>query len=174
VATENTDWCEPEGRGSHWAIRSDKTDQLGSNRWGFKPEVGYSRRFGNWLLDTYGGVWFYTTNHEFFSYNQYFSGLQMQSENPVGAFEGHLSYDVKARLWFSVDGNFWWGGETTLKVANPLTRQEGSRVGVTASIPISKHQSAKVNYSNGAYISYGGNYQNISAAWQYSWIGRPN
>ena len=137
----------------------------GSNRWAFKPEVGYSRRFGSWLLDTYG---------EFFSYNQFFPGLQMQSENPVGVFEGHLSYDVKLRLWVSLDGNFWWGGETTLKLANPLTRQEGSRVGLTASIPISKHQSVKVSYNNGAYISYGGNYQNISVARQYSWIGHPN
>ena len=26
------------------------------NRWAFKPELGYSRRLGNWLLDGYGGT----------------------------------------------------------------------------------------------------------------------
>jgi hypothetical protein len=26
------------------------------NRWAFKPELGYSRRWGNWVLDGYGGV----------------------------------------------------------------------------------------------------------------------
>jgi hypothetical protein len=51
--------------------------------------------------------------------------------------------------------------------------QRNSRAGVTASIPITKHQSVKVSYNNGAYISYGGNYQNISVGWQYSWIGWP-
>jgi len=54
------------------------------------------------------------------------------------------------------------------------TKQTGSRIGVTASFPISKHQSIKVSYSDGTYIVFGGNYQNVSVAWQYSWLGRPN
>ena len=33
----------------------------GTNRWAFKPEVGVSRRWGHWTLDTYGAVWFFTT-----------------------------------------------------------------------------------------------------------------
>ena len=41
------------------------------------------------------------------------------------------------------------------------------------SIPYSKHQSVKIAYSDGAYIRFGGNYQNVSVAWQYSWFGRP-
>ena len=147
----------------------------GNNRWGFKPEVGYSERWGHWLVDVYGGVWFYTINQEFFSYNQYFPGRQSQSENPVGVIESHLSYDVKPRLWFSLDGNFWHGGETSLNgIPNPVTLQQSSRVGVTAAIPITKHQGLKFSYSNGAYINYGGNYQTVSVAWQYSWIGRPD
>jgi hypothetical protein len=40
-------------------------------------------------------------------------------------------------------------------------------------MPISKHQSLKFSYNNGAYINYGGNFQNVSVAWQYSWIGWP-
>jgi len=28
--------------------------------------------------------------------------------------------------------------------------------------------------SFGAYIGFGGDYLNVSAAWQYSWFGRPN
>jgi len=31
----------------------------------------------------------------------------------------------------------------------------------------------KVSYSDGTYIRFGGNYQNVSAAWQYYWMGRP-
>ncbi len=37
------------------------------NRWAFKPELGYSQRWGHWVLDGYGGVWFYTTNNAFYS-----------------------------------------------------------------------------------------------------------
>ena len=151
-----------------------KLINLGNNRWAFKPEIGYSQRWGHWVVDAYGAAWFYTTNPEFFSNNQYFPGTQTQSENPVGVFEGHLSYDFKPRLWVSLDGNFWYGGETSLnRVPNPKTVERNSRIGVTAAIPISKHQSIKISYNNGAYINYGGNYQNISLAWQYSWVGWP-
>lgn len=147
----------------------------GANRWGFKPEFGYSERWGHWLVDGYAGVWFYTKNPEFFSHNAFFPGTQSQTQKPIGAFEGHLSYDVKPRLWFSLDGNYWFGGQTSLNgVENQLTLQRNSRVGATASIPLTKRQAVKFSYNNGAYISYGGNYQNVSVGWQYSWIGRPN
>jgi hypothetical protein len=142
----------------------------GSNRWAFKPELGYSERWGHWVLDGYAGVWFYTTN------SAYYAGpiTKTQSETPIGALEGHLSYDIKDRFWMSLDGNFWWGGITSLSgIQNLATKQTGSRIGITASIPLTKHQSIKVSYNDGTYITFGGNYQNVSVAWQYSWLGRP-
>ena len=146
----------------------------GANRWAFKPEFGYSERWGHWVLDAYMGVWFFTKNPEFFSHNAFFPGTQAQTQKPIGSFEGHLSYDVKPRLWFSLDGNYWFGGKTSLNgVDNPLTLEKSSRVGATAAIPLSKHQTLKFSYNNGAYIRYGGNYQSVSVAWQYGWLGRP-
>jgi len=127
------------------------------------------------VLDGYGGVWFFTTNPEFFSHNAFVPGTQAQSQAPIGSFEGHLSYDIKPRLWVSLDGNFWYGGRVSLNgVEQPDTLRVGSRIGVTASIPLNKHQSLKVSYSDGAYVRYGGNFKNVSVGWQYSWLGRPN
>lgn len=149
-----------------------KLVNIGINRWAFKPEFGYSQRWGKWVLDGYAACWFFTTNPEFFSHNQYYPGTRSQSQEPIGAFEGHLSYDFKPRLWASLDGNFWIGGVTSLNgIANPASLQRNSRVGATFSTPISKHQSLKFSYANGAYIKFGGDYQAISVAWQYSWIG---
>jgi hypothetical protein len=146
----------------------------GANRWGFKPEFGYSERLGHWVLDGYMGVWFYTKNPEFLSRNAFFPGTRAQSQSPVGAFESHLSYDVKSRLWISLDGNYWFGGKTSLSgIENPLTLQRSSRIGVTTSIPLSKRHSLKFSYNRGAYTRFGGDYQNVSMAWQYSWLGRP-
>lgn len=151
-----------------------KLINLGSNRWAFKPEIGYSQRWGHWVLDAYGAVWLFTANPEFFSHNMFVPGVQTQTEQPTGAFEVHLSYDVKPRLWVSLDGNFWFGGKTSLNgVQNPITFQRNSRVGATGSVPLNRHQSIKVSYSNGAYVRYGGNYQSVSVGWQYSWIGWP-
>lgn len=154
---------------------STKLINYSANRWGFKPEIGLSRRWGHWVVDAYSGAWFYTTNPKFFSENQYNPGVSVQTQAPLVAFESHLSYDVKARLWASLDWNFWFGGRTSLNgVEKPVTEQRSSRIGGTVSVPVSKHQSLKCSYNNGAYIRYGGNFQNISVAWQYSWLGRPN
>jgi hypothetical protein len=146
----------------------------GTNRWSFKPEFGYSQRWGKWVVDGYAGVWFFTTNHDFFSRNSFFPGTRSQTQNPIGALEGHLSYDFKPRLWVSLDGNYWFGGKTSIDgIQNPLTYESNSRLGGTASVPITQHQSLKFSYSNGTYIRFGGNYQNLSLAWQYSWFGKP-
>jgi hypothetical protein len=140
----------------------------GSNRFSFKPEIGYSRRLGNWLLDAYGGGTFFTRNAD------YYPSGRSQTEAPVGSFEGHVSYDFSPRLWVSLDANYWWGGATSLNgVENPATDQKNSRVGMTAAFPLTRSQSIKVSVSDGAYIRYGGNYKAISAAWQYGWIGWP-
>jgi hypothetical protein len=142
----------------------------GINRWAFKPEFGYSERWGKWVLDGYAGVWFYTQNPQYFAVPH----PQPQTEKPIGSFEGHLSYDMKQRLWFSLDGNFWFGGLASVNgLANPDTRQTSSRVGGTASFPLNKHQSLKVSYNNGTFVRFGGDYQNASVAWQYSWLGKP-
>ena len=148
-----------------------KLINYGTNRWALKPEIGLSERWGHWVLDAYGGAWFFTTNPEFFSRNSFFPGIRQQTQEPIGVMETHLSYDVKPRLWVSVDGNFWIGGKTSLNgVQNPNTLQRNSRIGATAAVPISKHQSLKFSYDRGAIIRFGGNYQAISVAWQYAWL----
>lgn len=148
---------------------------IGTNRWAFKPEVGLSRRWNRWVLDAYGAVWLFTANNDFFTNAPGSVGPNRQTQEPMEAVETHLSYDVKPRMWFSIDGNYWHGGETSLNgVATPTTLQANSRLGVTAAIPIGRHQSLKFSYSGGTYIQFGGDYQDVSAAWQYSWLGRPN
>jgi len=148
----------------------------GINRWAFKPEFGYTHAFGKWWVDGYGGVWFFTRNQKSYA----IPGPKPQTENPIGSLEGHLSYDAKkyrekTPLWFSLDGNFWYGGTTSLGgIANPATRQTSSRVGFTAAFPLNQHQVVKTSFSRGSYVRFGGNYDNISFSWQYSWLGRPN
>jgi Putative MetA-pathway of phenol degradation len=146
----------------------------GTNRWGFKPELGLSRRWGNWIFDAYVGAWFFTTNPEFFSHNQISPGVNTLSQSPIGSLEMHVSYDVKPRLWASF-WNYWYGGSRSvngMKTAGSL--QANSRVGASASIPITKRQSLKFSYSHGDIVRVGGNYHSIAVAWQYGWLGKPN
>ena len=116
-------------------------------------------------------MWFYTANQAYYSIPTPAS----QTEEPIGSLEGHLSRDFgRHRFWASLDGNFWFGGLASLNgIANLATKQTSSRLGATGSFPLSKHQSVKLNYSVGTYVRFGGNYHNVSVAWQYSWLGRP-
>jgi hypothetical protein len=151
-----------------------KLINYGANRWAFKPEFGYSRTMRHWILDGYAGVWFYTRNPEFFSRNAWVPYTQYLTQEPILALEGHLSYDVKPRLWVSLDANFWYGGRTSLNgVENPVTLQQSSRLGVTGSVPLTRRQSIKMSYSHGTYVRFGGDFHNFSVAWQYAFIGRP-
>jgi hypothetical protein len=87
----------------------------------------------------------------------------------------HLSYDVKPRLWASVDGNYWYGGATTVNNVHKIgTLQSNSRVGGSVSVPFTKRQSMKFSYSGGSFARFGGTFKTVSVAWQYSWLGRPN
>ncbi|HTH52056.1 MAG TPA: transporter, partial [Pyrinomonadaceae bacterium] len=144
----------------------------GVNRWAFKPEIGISHRRGDWVIDGAAGVWFFTRNKAAFT-----GGVpRSQKLAPIGSLEGHISYDIgkSKRLWASLDGNFWFGGTATLAgVTNPATKQTSSRLGGTFSFPLNKQQSIKTSYSNGVYGRFGGNYQNLSISWQYSWIDKP-
>lgn len=146
---------------------------IGNSRWAIHPELGYSERHGSWLVDVYSGVIFYTKTPEFFSHNNFVPGTQERTQEPIEIVEGHLSYDFKPRLWVSLDGNFWYGGRSSLNgVQNRGSLQKNSRVGATAAIPIALHQSLKFSYDRGAVIRFGGKYQAVSVAWQYHWIGR--
>lgn len=139
---------------------------LGLNRWAFKPELGISRRWGHWALDVYAGAWFFSPN------NAYFPGEKTRVQAPVGSSEIHVNYVAKPRLWASLDGNFWTGGRSRQDGTLNADYQRNSRLGSTISVPINQRQLLKFSYSRGAYISIGGNYQNVSTAWQYSWLSR--
>ena len=150
-----------------------KLINLGSNRWTFKPELGLSHRRGHFILDAYGSLYLFTRNPEFFSRNAYVPGTQSQTQDPIVASELHVSYDFRPRLWASLDGNFWYGGRTSLEgVENPRTLQKSSRVGATVSFPVTRRGSVKLSYARGAYVRFGGDYRIYSAAWQYAWIDR--
>jgi hypothetical protein len=76
-------------------------------------------------------------------------------------------------LWFSLDSNFWSGGNTILNGVEGNDRARNSRVGGTTAITITRHQAIKFSVSRGAIVRIGGNFTMITAGWQYSWIGKP-
>ena len=65
---------------------ADKLLNLGTNRWGFRPEIGVSRAVGRWTLEATGTVWLYTDNDDFF-------GGQLLDQDPLYALQGHVIFN---------------------------------------------------------------------------------
>jgi hypothetical protein len=144
---------------------------IGAHRWAFKPEIGYTGRPGSFVIDAFAGLWLFTANDEFGVSAANPQGAR-RTQDPIGAFELHVSYDVKPRLWISADVNYWRGGRTSVNgVEGSATLFANSRLGVTGSVPLTRRQSLKISYSDGVIIRIGGNFQVLSVGWQYGWIG---
>jgi Putative MetA-pathway of phenol degradation len=144
------------------AYDSGKLINLGSNRWGFKPEVGLSHAIGKWTLEVYGGVWLFTDNKNFL-------GNRLREQDPIGSAQVHVLRSFKPRLWASLDANYFTGGRTTVDKRVNLDLQRNSRVGATLSVPLGSRQSLKFSYSRGAYTTIGADFQAVVAAYQYLW-----
>lgn len=141
---------------------SHRLVNLGSNRWSFKPEVGVSRRLGNWTIDEYAGVWLFTPN------NNFFSGSSVRTQEPVLTFQAHASYSFKLRLWTALDWTWYYGGTTKVNGINTGDLQRNTRIGGTISLPLSSRQSLKFTFSQGVTTRIGANFTNVAATWQFS------
>ena len=87
----------------------EKLINLGTSRWSFKPELAISQPIGNrWLLDFYSGIWLFTKNDSFYP------GSSERTQNPLGSFQGHISYNIQPLLWVALDWTYYTGGRSSV------------------------------------------------------------
>lgn len=141
-----------------------KLINLGTNRWGFKPEVGVSWPKSRWDIDAYVGGWFFTTNPDFFP------GGVTRAQDPMLTIQAHASYTVRRGLWIAADSTWYRGGSTRVGGGIPTIPVDNSRLGVTASLPVGARYSLKVAYSRGAVVRTGTNFSTIAVAGQVLWL----
>lgn len=142
---------------------NDKLINLGSNRWGFKPEIGASYNKGPFYFEIFTGVWFFTKNSEYLKINS-------SQQNPLFSMQGHISYLFPSKIWIALNSVYVTGGETKINgnVQNDL--QNNFRSGVTVSFPINIHHSLKANFSTGVATKAGGDFNIYSITYQYIWF----
>jgi hypothetical protein len=140
-----------------------KLINLGSNRWGFKPEIGLSHREGRLFYEIYTGLWMYTRNLEYLAkYNQ--------TENVLFSFQAHVDYTFKHGKYVAINGGFADGGQSYLNGLGQGDEEQNWRLGATFSSPVfNKHQSIKALVNTGIATRAGQNYTAFTIAYQYSW-----
>ena len=143
----------------------DKLINLGTNRWAFRPELALSQPIGKgWLLDVYAGCWLFTNN------NSFYPGNAVRTQDPMGAFQGHISYNFKPNLWIALTTTYYAGGESAVNETANDDRQSNMRVGLTAVVPTGKMSSLKLAASTGAIVRIGQDFTTLSIGWQRAWI----
>ena len=141
-----------------------KLINIGSNRWAFKPEAGFSYPVKKFDLDLYAGAWFFTDN------NGYYPGTVDRSQEPLTALQAHVSYTIRRGMWAAVDST-WYGGGAVIKNGGPATdRESNSRIGGTLSFPLPARQSIKVAYSSGVTGTIGASFNTLTVSWQRIWF----
>lgn len=144
-----------------------KLINLGTNRWAFKPELGFSHPWRRWWLEAYAGVWLFTDNDDFF-------GGQQREQDPLGVLQGHFVRAIGSRAWAAFDATWYFGGETTVNGVANADRQENSRMGVTLAMPVKGRHTVKLAWAKGVSARSGSNLETFAVAWQYAWFDGMN
>lgn len=139
---------------------ADKRINIGTNRWGFKPEIGVSKRFKHVYAELYSGVWFYTQNNAYL-------GDNVLKQDPVLSFQGHASYYFKNQMWVGINANWFSGGKTEVDDLPVGSVINSSRIGATWSMPLTRSQSIKLQFNTGIFRNLGLNYDSIALSYQY-------
>jgi hypothetical protein len=145
----------------------EKLINIGTSRWAFKPELALSQPIGKrWLIDFYSGIWLFTKNDSFYT------GTSVRTQEPLGSFQGHISYNIQPLMWVAFDWTYYTGGRSSVDGVEMNDRQTNSRVGATMVLPVGKRHSVKFAYSTGAIIRSGADFTSISAGWQTTFFGK--
>lgn len=145
---------------------SSKLINIGTNRWAFKPEIGFVHVMGRWALDAYVAGTFFTDNTDFY-------GGQTREQDPIFSTQMHVRYLFKPGLWGAIDGNYWVGGQSAVGGNANDDKQNNSRVGATVSIRLSARQALRIAASRGAITRIGGDFTSIGVSYNYSWMKKP-
>jgi Putative MetA-pathway of phenol degradation len=140
-----------------------KLINIGTHRWAFKPELGFSEPVGRWRFDFYAGAWFFTANDDFFGGNR-------RTQDPMVSLQGHVIYTFPPGLWLALDGTWYSGGQTTVNGVLNADRQANARIGATIAVPLGRTQSLKAAWSRGATVRFGQNFTTVGVTYQYLWF----
>ena len=138
---------------------------IGTNRWSFRPQIGFSREVSRWTLDLYLGGYFFTENGNFF-------GGRVRHQSPIAATQVHVSYSFRPGMWAAVDGIYYNGGRTTVNGVLSNDLQQNIRVGLTFALPIAHAQSLKFQYTRGAVTRVGGDFTTGAITYQFRFATR--
>lgn len=142
---------------------NNKLINLGSNRWGFKPEIGFSYGYNRFYFEVYSGVWFFTANNEFFKTNT-------MEQDPILSLQAHTIYVFPSGIWLGLDGSYFYGGKSLINGSYQNDLMNNSRLGGVLGYPINVNHSLKIQAHTGLTTFTGSSYTVFTLLYQYIWF----
>jgi hypothetical protein len=139
---------------------STKVINLGTNRWSFKTEVGFSKALGAWTFEVIPAVTFFAENSNYLDGNT-------RTQDPIYSVQAHVIYHLSSGIWMALDGTYYTGGQTHINGVSDADRESNSRAGVTLALPVDRYNSLKLYASTGVSTRTGSNFNTFGVAWQY-------
>ena len=143
---------------------SDRLVNIGTNRWSFKPEIGFSKSFGKWTVEVAPAATFFTDNGDFF-------GGQTREVSPIYSVQSHVSYTFRPGGWVALNAGYYVGARTTVNAVENDDQQEGVRFGATLALPVNRYHSVKLYGITGYNAHRDHDFKVFGIAWQYRWGG---
>jgi len=140
---------------------TDKLLNIGANRWYIRPEIGFSIPWRKWSFEFATGVRFFTDNDEFL-------GTTLERD-PIYNMQAHMIYDLTRRQWVSLDGNYFFGGETYQDGVPSAPRQDNSRLGFTWAVALNSQHILKFLVHTGVVGRIANDSDMYTVAWTYRW-----
>jgi hypothetical protein len=142
-----------------------KLINLGSNRWAFRPKIGASHVRGDWILETYASVWFFTKNPDFYGGNEL-------KQYPLAAVLVHAIYTMpKRQTWLALDVGYAFGGRTKINDVEKDTQISTFRFGATLAVPLGTRHTVRLTGITGVRHKRGPDFDAVALTYQLRWGG---
>jgi hypothetical protein len=140
---------------------STKAINLGANRWGAIPEVGFSYPAGKWDFEGALAAWIFGDNDDFL-------GMRLQ-QNPLLVAKVHAIRTIRPGFWWALAAGYGHGGRTTVDGVPRNTTQSNWRLAFLMAYPIRANQGISLSLGSGGNFGAGTDFDTISLGYQYLW-----
>jgi hypothetical protein len=144
---------------------ANKAFNLGSDRWAFKPEIGFSHPCGrkqNWVVDAYA-------NTSFFTANTHYQGARILRQEALPGIEAHISYAFNPNLWASLDTRYSFRGDTVVNGIDQNSGQQNFVLGSEVNVSLNSRNSLVFLFAKALVHQNGSDFTGFSVKYNYSW-----
>lgn len=140
----------------------DELINIGSNRWVFKPQLGFAKNYNKWVIESYVAMWVFTNNTNFLDGNNL-------SQAPLYTAKLHVIRTLPKNMWLSIGAGYGLGGKTKLNDIPRDTEISTARFGLTYAIPIAQKHTFRFSYISGVRFKKGSDFNALALTYQYRW-----